>query len=179
MPSSRGFYRTRDQTCSSCIAGGFFTTEPPGKPYFVYLDVKIPSKVLQVKGKVEYMLSYLLMALEHAGHWMSWAFIMGLLAYRPWLSFCMHGLHGPSHHMLVSLGYHSKIVLPNCFLFQTKSQSTSQCSFFWWSISHSQGIYHPHAFPPTICRIHDRQKSDGSTIHGRFSPVPFHGGLSL
>ena len=31
MPSSRGFFQPRDQTCSSCIAGGFFTTESPGK----------------------------------------------------------------------------------------------------------------------------------------------------
>ena len=36
MPSSRGSSRPRDQTCifcSSCNAGGFFTTEPPGKPF--------------------------------------------------------------------------------------------------------------------------------------------------
>ena len=35
MPSSRGSSRPRDQTsvsCSSCIAGEFFTTEPLGKP---------------------------------------------------------------------------------------------------------------------------------------------------
>ena len=32
MPSSRGSSPPRDQTCISCIAGGFFTTEPPGKP---------------------------------------------------------------------------------------------------------------------------------------------------
>ena len=35
MPSSRGSSQTRDQThisCGSCIAGGFFTAEPPGKP---------------------------------------------------------------------------------------------------------------------------------------------------
>ena len=29
---SRGSSWPRDQTCVSCIAGGFFTTEPPGKP---------------------------------------------------------------------------------------------------------------------------------------------------
>ena len=29
---SRGSSRPRDQTCISCIAGGFFTAEPPGKP---------------------------------------------------------------------------------------------------------------------------------------------------
>ena len=36
-PSSRRYSRPRDQTlvfCSSCIAGGFFTAEPPGKPRF-------------------------------------------------------------------------------------------------------------------------------------------------
>ena len=35
MPSSRGSSRPRDRTrisCISCIAGIFFTTEPPGKP---------------------------------------------------------------------------------------------------------------------------------------------------
>ena len=156
MPSSRRSSWPRDQTCSSCIAGGFFTTEPQGKPYIVYLDVKIPSKVLKVKGKVEYTLSYLWMALEHADHWKSWAFIVGspclqalallLYAWPPWTF--------PSHAGL--MWYHSKTVLPNCFLFQTKSQSTSQCSFFWWSVSHWQGLYHPPAFPPTTCRIHER-----------------------
>ena len=29
---SRGSSRTRDRTWLSCIAGGLFTTEPPGKP---------------------------------------------------------------------------------------------------------------------------------------------------
>ena len=35
MPSSTGSSRPRDQTCvscDSCIAGGLFTTKPPGKP---------------------------------------------------------------------------------------------------------------------------------------------------
>ena len=35
MPSSRGSSRPRDRTCVSCVsctAGGFFTTEPLGKP---------------------------------------------------------------------------------------------------------------------------------------------------
>ena len=35
----RGSSRPRDRTCISqvsCIAGGFFTTEPPGKPYFSF-----------------------------------------------------------------------------------------------------------------------------------------------
>ena len=29
---SRGSFRPRDWTCISCLAGRFFTTEPPGKP---------------------------------------------------------------------------------------------------------------------------------------------------
>ena len=36
MPSSRESFWARNQThasCSSCIAGGFFTTEPLGKPF--------------------------------------------------------------------------------------------------------------------------------------------------
>ena len=36
-PSSRGSSETRDQTHVSCIAGRFFTFEPPGKPYFHHL----------------------------------------------------------------------------------------------------------------------------------------------
>ena len=32
ISSSRGSSRPREQACSSYIAGGFFTTEPPGKP---------------------------------------------------------------------------------------------------------------------------------------------------
>ena len=33
MPSSRGSFQPRDWTCISCIAGRFFTAEPPGKPF--------------------------------------------------------------------------------------------------------------------------------------------------
>ena len=29
---SRGSSRPRDQSCVSCLIGGFFNTEPPGKP---------------------------------------------------------------------------------------------------------------------------------------------------
>ena len=31
MPSSRGSFQPRDQTCISCFVSGFITTEPPGK----------------------------------------------------------------------------------------------------------------------------------------------------
>ena len=33
ISSSRGSPQPRDQTCVSCIAGGFFTHEPPANPY--------------------------------------------------------------------------------------------------------------------------------------------------
>ena len=35
MPSSRTSSQPRDRTCSSCTAGGFFTTEPLGKPQWM------------------------------------------------------------------------------------------------------------------------------------------------
>ena len=44
MPFSRGSSRPRDQTRVSCIEGGFFTTEPPGKPKRVWCYVL---KILQ------------------------------------------------------------------------------------------------------------------------------------
>ena len=37
MPSSRGTFPFRDWTCTSCIAGGFFTTGLPGKPIRTYI----------------------------------------------------------------------------------------------------------------------------------------------
>ena len=36
MPSSRGSSQPRDGTCVSCIAGVFFTAEPPGKPSHIF-----------------------------------------------------------------------------------------------------------------------------------------------
>ena len=30
----QGIFPTRAQTCVSCLEGGFFTTEPPGKPLY-------------------------------------------------------------------------------------------------------------------------------------------------
>ena len=35
---SRGSSRPRDQTCVSCLAYGFFTTKPPGKPSYHLYD---------------------------------------------------------------------------------------------------------------------------------------------
>ena len=39
----------------------------PKCSHIPYLDLKIPSEVLKVKGKVEYMLSYRLIALKRDG----------------------------------------------------------------------------------------------------------------
>ena len=36
ISSSRGSSQLRDRSCVSCIAGGFFTAETPGKPYTIY-----------------------------------------------------------------------------------------------------------------------------------------------
>ena len=51
MPSSRGSSQPRNQnfvSCDSCIAGGFFTTEPPGKPVSsVQLSCSVMSDSLQ------------------------------------------------------------------------------------------------------------------------------------
>ena len=38
---SRRFSQPRDQTHISCLAGGFFTTEPPGKPQFNVSNTKL------------------------------------------------------------------------------------------------------------------------------------------
>ena len=49
MPSSRRSSQPGDQTpvsCGSCIAGGFFTPEPPGKPK----GCKVPPKEIHVKS---------------------------------------------------------------------------------------------------------------------------------
>ena len=42
--SSRGSSQPRDQTPVSCIAGGFFTAEPWGKPHIYRLSVKLFSR---------------------------------------------------------------------------------------------------------------------------------------
>ena len=40
----------RDQTCASCIAGGFYTSEPPGKPQESFAG----KKILKEDSKHEY-----------------------------------------------------------------------------------------------------------------------------
>ena len=49
MPSSRGSSQPRDRTHTSCIAGGFFTAEPPGKPH-IYIHNHIFFSHLSVDG---------------------------------------------------------------------------------------------------------------------------------
>ena len=49
MPSSRGSSRLRNQTHASCIAGGFFTSESPGKPHSEnYMKLKFQCRFLKV-----------------------------------------------------------------------------------------------------------------------------------
>ena len=49
IPSSRGSPQPKDQTCGSpVLAGGFFTTEPPGKSILL---VGVGMEVGAVKGK--------------------------------------------------------------------------------------------------------------------------------
>ena len=43
MPSFRGSSHLRDQTCDSCIADSFFTTELLGKPSLTPKHQQIPS----------------------------------------------------------------------------------------------------------------------------------------
>ena len=58
ISSSRGSSWPRDQTRISCIAGGFFTTEPLGKPFhskglalFHYLTSASPTLLIRFKEK--------------------------------------------------------------------------------------------------------------------------------
>ena len=43
IPFSRGSSRPRDETQVSCTAGGFFTSEPPGKPACALGTIYLPS----------------------------------------------------------------------------------------------------------------------------------------
>ena len=47
---SRGPSRPRNQTCVSCIAGGFFTTEPPGKPLLLIIQEQTGLRIEQIWG---------------------------------------------------------------------------------------------------------------------------------
>ena len=53
ISSSRGSFQLRDQTWVSCIAGGFFTTEPPGSPQRNIFSLKQGNlKQLEIKNRV-------------------------------------------------------------------------------------------------------------------------------
>ena len=64
ISSSRGSSRPRDWTCISCMVGGFFTTESPGK-----------SAVKQVLAPLDGLILYLLLlhpnAVKYTSHWLS------------------------------------------------------------------------------------------------------------
>ena len=56
---SRGYFQPRDQTCISCLAGGFFITAPPGKPKLLYTEW-INNKVLlySTENYIQYSISH-------------------------------------------------------------------------------------------------------------------------
>ena len=63
IPSTRGSSPSRDQThasCSSCVAGGFFTTEPPGKPRVLLWFILISYTLTLETIKCSYIGQYLL-----------------------------------------------------------------------------------------------------------------------
>ena len=49
MPSSRGSSWPRDPTCISCTAGGFSTTEPPGKLNILIRLIRIKLRIYEEK----------------------------------------------------------------------------------------------------------------------------------
>ena len=74
ISSSMGSSRHRDQTwasCSSCIAGEFFTAEPPGKPFtlptHIYFGIhsQIQANPVQISGTFSWRCSFLFSALSH------------------------------------------------------------------------------------------------------------------
>ena len=52
IPFSRGSFRSRDQTRISCIEGGFFTTEPPGKLSICYFCVYLHKPQIMTKEAI-------------------------------------------------------------------------------------------------------------------------------
>ena len=83
MPSSRGSSWPKDWTRVSCIAGGFFTAEPPGKPSFwstwkqqvevIFLEnvYKKPRKISEPKASRVPNNSLTRNSLEHLNQWTS------------------------------------------------------------------------------------------------------------
>ena len=55
IPFSRGPFRPRDQSRVSCIAGSFFTAEPPGKPMIVLKwNLKYDTNELPYEQETDY-----------------------------------------------------------------------------------------------------------------------------
>ena len=77
MPSSMGSFQPRDRThvsWGSCIAGGFSTAEPPGKPQGIWHSYMKEKKVIVIMGTY------------------SGSSILGRSAYETWGSSCLNDL---------------------------------------------------------------------------------------
>ena len=66
-PSSRGSSQPRDQTCISCMAGGFFTTEPPGEPNI--FTFKLREGTVLVISSLFYFWAIWVFLWHQAGSW--------------------------------------------------------------------------------------------------------------
>ena len=58
ISSSRGSSRPRDQTCVSCIAGRFFTTEPSGKSLSLLFKIWLTYYILKGAAPVAQMVEF-------------------------------------------------------------------------------------------------------------------------
>ena len=67
MPSSRGSSQPRDRTQVFCIAGRFFTAEPPGKPYLLLYAqaISFKKKLCLPKRLVEAILVSMVLLLKN------------------------------------------------------------------------------------------------------------------
>ena len=72
ISSSRVSFWPRDQThvsCVSCTAGGFFTTEPPGKPYKIGMKKTEAQRSWQLKVSTDHITCLHLHPFMHLGSW--------------------------------------------------------------------------------------------------------------
>ena len=81
MPSSRESSHPRDQTHFSCIGGGFFTTEPPGKPNITIYHKLIPKVKKKMVRRVilgfwcEHLVTIFLKRFIYFIFWLWWVFV--------------------------------------------------------------------------------------------------------
>ena len=75
MPSSRGSSQPRDQTCITfaVLAGRFYTTNAPGKPYFPGLNFAKGEKVTKASGNLNaaWRSSPTRTGIKARSHWLS------------------------------------------------------------------------------------------------------------